>query len=144
MYSERVSIYGIFENGICLYVGQTVNEWHRRDTHRKRWPKGEFRVLRRTSQANANKLEKRWIRHYQRKGQAQFNKGARGAGHSFMASPGRIVTIEGFEKPFYSAAAAARALGCSTPTFWKYYRQFGSAPFHTGPGKKIGIVENRR
>ena len=146
MHLERITIYGLYLNGVCLYIGQTVNEWQRAYDHRKRarWSrKAEFRVLCRVKQTEANRVEKAFIKYYRRKGQAQRNKSNGGSGHAFKGH--RLVTVEGFSNVFRSASAAARAIGYSLPTFWKYYRQFGCVPSHSGKrGKKITIVEISR
>lgn len=144
MYLERVAIYGLYLNGVCLYIGQTVNEWQRAYDHRTRaqWSrKAEFRVLCRVKQTEANRVEKAFIAYYRRKGQAQRNKGKGGSGHAFKGQ--RTVTVEGFPIAFRSVSAASRAIGCSLTTFWNHLRQFGYVHYSSRK-RKVKIVENSR
>lgn len=137
-YIERVAIYGVFQNGVCLYIGQTVGTRNRRCSHGKRFPGCEFRVLRWVPLPDADRIEKRTIAAYKRRGQAIHNKRIVGAPHYFASA--YTVTVEGFDEPFCSISAAARALDIAGATFWRYYRQYGEYPYR--PKRKIKIVED--
>lgn len=144
MYLERVTIYGLYLGGTCLYIGQTVNEWQRAYDHRTRarWSRtAEFRVLCRVNQTEANRVEKAFIAYYWRKGQAQHNKSKGGACHAFKGQ--RLVTVEGFPNVFRSATAASRAIGCSLTTFWNHLKQFGGYVNYDRK-RKVKIVEIKR
>ncbi len=72
---KYTAIYGVFRHGACIYVGATQNLWQREKAHRSRFGKAiDFRVFHRTlSCERASELERRTIKEYQERGQAQFN-----------------------------------------------------------------------
>lgn len=73
----KVIIYGLFEGGICYYVGQTVHPKIRRTFHARHTMKGrafEMFVLEITDVLSANECERRLLKDYQRRGEAMLNK----------------------------------------------------------------------
>jgi predicted GIY-YIG superfamily endonuclease len=70
-----ISIYGIFKNGRCLYVGRTANPTRRAKAHKTRFGKSsELRVLEVTrTLSSARKLEAKYIKQFIKKGQARSN-----------------------------------------------------------------------
>lgn len=70
------TIYGLFIDGICHYVGQTKQPEQRKAAHAVTTMRGvpfEFRVLQVCSLSSSTKCELKWIKKYKAIGQAQRN-----------------------------------------------------------------------
>lgn len=70
---RKLKVYGLFEGGVCLYVGHTSNAEQRKATHHKRFPNAEFRVLRECGNFTGLIVERQLIAEYRAKGEAQHN-----------------------------------------------------------------------
>lgn len=69
------AVYGIFDKGRCIYVGATKNAFDREQNHKQRFGKQvEFKVFNWTrSEEKARNLERKYIRDYTAKDEAEFN-----------------------------------------------------------------------
>lgn len=120
---NRIAIYGLFLRGVCLYVGQTVSVTKRKAAHRiacekrrgkfGKYPDATFRVLRWVKEADANRVELSTIAKYWRIGQAVLNKRLHGITRNGAHGCGYGVRVKGIKEPFWSMAAAGRAIGTS-------------------------------
>lgn len=74
------AVYGVFRKDKCLYVGVTKNAFYREQNHKCRFGKTvEFRIFNWSrSKSRATDLESKYIRQYQKLGQARFNKNGGG------------------------------------------------------------------
>lgn len=99
-----VSIYGLFAEDQCLYVGRTRKPETREASHRARFAgilgtEPEFRVLHQVGDEAASAAERDTIQHYRKLGQAKYNKYGTGEPQP-PREPARVEEATGSECPF--------------------------------------------
>ena len=71
---SKTTIYGVFDGGVCIYVGKTTNLISRSSRHRTNFGKSVVIVpFRECAASNSSRLERQVIRSYSKRGMATKN-----------------------------------------------------------------------